>query len=118
MLMVKVAGVGWAIFNSLRGETTRSFECRWNIVRILTDVRFSVWPSQSQPWERVLSLIRYADDNGWYGAWVADHFMPSTYSSPTVQDNSRAASGDVTECFSLLRAAAAATQHARLGSLV
>ena len=91
---------------------------RRNIVRILTDVRFSVWPSQSQPWERVLSLIRYADDNGWYGAWVADHFMPSTYSSPTVQDNSRAASGDVTECFSLLSAAAAVTQKVRLGSLV
>ena len=85
---------------------------------MLTDVRFSVWPSQSQPWQRVLSLIRYADEHGWYGAWVADHFMPSSYSSPTVHDNSRATAGDVTECFSLLSAAAAVTQRVRLGSLV
>ena len=87
-------------------------------VRILSSVRFSVWPSQSESWEDLSTLVRYADDNDWYGVWLADHFMPSTYSSPSVTSNTEATSGPVIECLSVLAALAAVTSRVRLGSLV
>jgi F420-dependent oxidoreductase-like protein len=87
-------------------------------VRILSSVKFSVWPSQSESWEDLSTLVRYADDDGWYGVWLADHFMPSTYSSPTVTSNTEATSGPVIECLSVLAGLAAVTSKVRLGSLV
>jgi F420-dependent oxidoreductase-like protein len=91
---------------------------RQQFVRILSSVQFSVWPSQSESWDDLLTLVNYADENGWYGVWLADHFMPSTYSSPTVTSNTEATSGPVIECLSVLAGLAAVTSRVRLGSLV
>jgi F420-dependent oxidoreductase-like protein len=91
---------------------------RQEFVRILSSVQFSVWPSQSESWDDLSTLVRYADDNGWYGVWLADHFMPSTYSSPKVTSNTEATSGPVIECLSVLAGLAAVTSRVRLGSLV
>ncbi len=39
---------------------------------------FSVWPQVSRPWSEVLATARVADEGGWHGLWVADHYMPNT----------------------------------------
>ena len=40
-------------------------------------MRFSVWPTLSQPWADVLAVVRHAEASGWDGVYVADHFMGS-----------------------------------------
>src|SRR3546814_20651418 len=40
-------------------------------------MRFSIWPSLSQPWSGVLDVVRHAESSGWDGVYVADHFMGS-----------------------------------------
>ncbi|MEM9610900.1 MAG: TIGR03560 family F420-dependent LLM class oxidoreductase [Actinomycetota bacterium] len=71
-------------------------------------MRFSFWPSASQPWDAVLEPCRHAEANGWDGLWIADHFMPFA--------------GDVDEpmleAWSTLTALAVAVPRVRLGTLV
>lgn len=74
-------------------------------------MRFSVWPSNDQPWADVLELARWADDTGWHGLWYADHYMPNT-------EDGSVADGPALECWSVLGAVAAATTRLRLGPLV
>ena len=71
-------------------------------------MRFSVWPNVSKPWEDVLAVARHAEETGWDGIWVADHFMP----------NAAEVSGPVLECWSVLSALAATVGRVRLGALV
>lgn len=71
-------------------------------------MRFSVWPNVSKPWEDVLAVARHAEETGWDGVWVADHFMP----------NAADVSGPVLECWSVLSALAATVGRVRLGALV
>lgn len=52
-----------------------------------------------------------ADDNGWFGFWFADHYMPNTGSEEFKP-------GDVHEVWGILPAVAAATSSIRLGPLV
>ena len=72
---------------------------------------FSVWPQVSRPWSEVLATARVADEGGWHGLWVADHYMPNT-DDETVMD------GDMFEAWSVLSALAAVTPRVRLGTLV
>jgi alkanesulfonate monooxygenase SsuD/methylene tetrahydromethanopterin reductase-like flavin-dependent oxidoreductase (luciferase family) len=74
-------------------------------------MRFSVWPNMSHGPAEVLDTARWADANGWYGVWYADHYMPNTGSE-------RIVAGDVHECWAMLPAIAAVTERVRLGSLV
>lgn len=74
-------------------------------------MRFSVWPSASSTPHDTLELARWADANGWYGVWFADHYMPNTGSLDRKP-------GDVYECWSVLPAIAAVTEHVRVGPLV
>ncbi|MEM9037758.1 MAG: TIGR03560 family F420-dependent LLM class oxidoreductase [Actinomycetota bacterium] len=71
-------------------------------------MRFSFWPSASQPWDAVLEPCRHAEATGWDGLWIADHFMPFA--------------GDVDEpmleAWSTLTALAVAVPRVRLGTLV
>lgn len=74
-------------------------------------MKFSIWPNPSHPPGEVIDLGRLADDEGWYGIWYADHYMPDT-------GGEAVASGDVHECWSMLAALGATTSRVRLGSLV
>jgi alkanesulfonate monooxygenase SsuD/methylene tetrahydromethanopterin reductase-like flavin-dependent oxidoreductase (luciferase family) len=74
-------------------------------------VRFSIWPTTTQPWADILEVARHAEATGWDGVYIADHFMGSD----------DAAGGPVTpihEATAALAALAAATTRVRLGSLV
>ncbi len=74
-------------------------------------MRFSIWPSLSQPWADALAASRHAEATGWDGVYVADHFM----------GDGNAAGDPVTpmhEATAALAALAATTERVRLGSLV
>jgi F420-dependent oxidoreductase-like protein len=74
-------------------------------------MRFSVWPSPQRPWNDVREVVLHCDGTGWDGAYFADHFMPD-------EPEGAPADGPVLECWSVLSALAAGTEHLRLGSLV
>jgi probable F420-dependent oxidoreductase len=74
-------------------------------------MKFSVWPNPARPTAEILDLARFADAEGWYGMWFADHYMPNT-GSEAIEP------GDVHECWAILPAIAAVTERIRLGSLV
>jgi alkanesulfonate monooxygenase SsuD/methylene tetrahydromethanopterin reductase-like flavin-dependent oxidoreductase (luciferase family) len=74
-------------------------------------MRFSVWPSPERETAEILDLARWADTNGWFGMWFADHYMPNTEDATT-------ADGDVQEAWAVLPAIAAVTEHIRMGPLV
>jgi alkanesulfonate monooxygenase SsuD/methylene tetrahydromethanopterin reductase-like flavin-dependent oxidoreductase (luciferase family) len=74
-------------------------------------VRFSIWPTLTQPWSDVVEVATHAEATGWDGIYAADHFMGS----------GDAAEGPITpahECAAALAALALATERVRLGSLV
>jgi F420-dependent oxidoreductase-like protein len=71
-------------------------------------LRLSIWPNAAQPWEGVLATARHAEDTGWDGVWVADHFMPS------IGDDG----GPTNEVWAFLAGLATATERVRIGPLV
>lgn len=74
-------------------------------------MRFSVWPSLSQPWADVLEVTTHAEATGWDGVYVADHFMGSGGDwGPDTTPN--------LEATATLPALAMATERLRLGTLV
>jgi alkanesulfonate monooxygenase SsuD/methylene tetrahydromethanopterin reductase-like flavin-dependent oxidoreductase (luciferase family) len=74
-------------------------------------VRFSVWPNMGHPVDEALDTARWVDAAGWYGVWYADHYMPNTGTEEIKP-------GDTHECWAMLPAIAAVTEHVRVGSLV
>jgi probable F420-dependent oxidoreductase len=74
-------------------------------------VKFSLWPRNDRSPADLLTDVRAAEDAGWYGAWLADHYMPNT-------GDTTPARGDVYECWSLLPAMATVTSRIRIGTLV
>lgn len=74
-------------------------------------MHFSVWPNPARPTDEILELAAMADDNGWYGIWFADHYMPNT-ADGSVDD------GDTHEAWAVLPAIAARTERVRVGPLV
>jgi probable F420-dependent oxidoreductase len=74
-------------------------------------VKFSLWPNDTRTPAEVLEQARVADGTGWYGVWLADHYMPNT-------GDTTPARGDTYECWALLPALAAVTERVRIGTLV
>lgn len=70
-------------------------------------MRFSVWASHAQPWNDVLEVTRYADEDFWHSFYVADHFMANG-------DGPH----DALEGTATLAALAGATSRIRLANLV
>ena len=74
-------------------------------------MKFSLWPRGDRAPADLLAEVRTAEAAGWYGAWLADHYMPNT-------GDSTPARGDTYECWALLPALAAVTERIRIGTLV
>jgi probable F420-dependent oxidoreductase len=74
-------------------------------------VKFSLWPNNNRAPADLLEQARVAEDTGWYGVWLADHYMPNT-------GDTTPARGDTYECWALIPALAAVTTRVRIGTLV
>jgi F420-dependent oxidoreductase-like protein len=71
-------------------------------------MRFSFWPNAAQTWPDILASALHAEQTGWDGVWVADHFLPSIGPDD----------GPTHECWALLAALAVSVPRVRIGSLV
>jgi F420-dependent oxidoreductase-like protein len=69
---------------------------------------FSLWPNASRSWQEVLEGAEYAERTGWFGVWMADHFML----------NGDDLSVPMNECLALLAGLAVKTERVRIGSMV
>jgi len=74
-------------------------------------MRLSLWPFAHQPWSDIVDAVSHADETGWDGIYVADHFMGDGGSFGP-------ASTPMLEATALISALAARTERVRLGSLV
>ena len=74
-------------------------------------MKFSLWPNNNRTPAELLEQVRVAEDTGWHGVWLADHYMPNT-------GDTTPARGDAYECWALLPALAAVTERVRVGTLV
>jgi alkanesulfonate monooxygenase SsuD/methylene tetrahydromethanopterin reductase-like flavin-dependent oxidoreductase (luciferase family) len=77
-------------------------------------MRFSIFPSVTQPWSEVQAVVRHAEATGWDGAYIADHFVgeggPRAGSKPEVPG--------YLESTAALAALAVTTERIRLGAMV
>lgn len=71
-------------------------------------MKFSIWPSPTNPWDETLATVRHAEATGWDGVWYADHFMP----------NAADTSGPTSEAWTTIAALAAVVPRVRIGTLV
>jgi F420-dependent oxidoreductase-like protein len=74
-------------------------------------MRFSIWPSPSQPWPDLVEVVQHAEATGWDGVYVSDHFMGNG-------GEFGAAETPTFEATALIGVLAGATERVRLGTLV
>ncbi|GAA4601491.1 alkanesulfonate monooxygenase SsuD/methylene tetrahydromethanopterin reductase-like flavin-dependent oxidoreductase (luciferase family) [Actinoplanes octamycinicus] len=74
-------------------------------------MRISIWPGAGQPWSDILETARHAEETGWDGVWIADHFMPNA-------GTGRDPDHPTLEAGSLVAALGAAVPRVRIGTLV
>lgn len=73
-------------------------------------MKFSVWPNIAGKWTDLLDLAHHAEQTGWDGLWVADHFMPNAAAPADL--------GPTNEAWTTLAAIAGSVPRIRLGTLV
>jgi F420-dependent oxidoreductase-like protein len=71
-------------------------------------MKFSAWPSVTNPWQDLLAEAEHIDRGGWHGLWIGDHFMAMGEQN----------GGPWGEAWTTLAAIAARTSRVRLGTLV
>jgi F420-dependent oxidoreductase-like protein len=71
-------------------------------------MKFSAWPSVTNPWSELVEEVQHLEATGWHGIWIGDHFM--AYGDDT--------SGPWQEAWSVLAGLAALTSRVKLGTLV
>lgn len=74
-------------------------------------MRLSIWPAAGQPYAEVLEVARHAEETGWDGVNIADHFMPNAGAG-------RDTSTPTLECGSLVAALGATVPRVQIGTLV
>ncbi|WP_300681567.1 LLM class flavin-dependent oxidoreductase [Nocardioides sp.] len=74
-------------------------------------MKVSLWPNTSNPVADILSEAAWADEQGWHGIWIADHYMPNTGTTERLD-------GPMNEAWTVLPAVATRTQRAQIGVLV
>ena len=72
-------------------------------------MRFSLWLPANRPWSNLSTLAIHAEQSGWSGIWLADHFMPNTPEPNT---------DPMGEVMAQLAALAATVPRVRIGPLV
>ena len=73
-------------------------------------MRFSYWASLDNSWDDVVDGVRHAEQAGWDGVYLADHFMNGSGVAPVETPT--------LECTAALSALAVLTERVRLASLV
>jgi F420-dependent oxidoreductase-like protein len=74
-------------------------------------MRFSIWPSATQPYDEIRETAAHCEQTGWDAVYFADHFMPNG-PGPDALD------GDTLECWSVIAALAASVPRIRVAPLV
>jgi alkanesulfonate monooxygenase SsuD/methylene tetrahydromethanopterin reductase-like flavin-dependent oxidoreductase (luciferase family) len=74
-------------------------------------MKVSLWPHTSRPIDQLLAEATWADEQGWHGVWIADHYMPDSGTTERLD-------GPMHEAWTVLPALATATRSARIGVLV
>jgi alkanesulfonate monooxygenase SsuD/methylene tetrahydromethanopterin reductase-like flavin-dependent oxidoreductase (luciferase family) len=77
----------------------------------VSDFRVSAWLDSAWPIDIMIDAARDAEQLGYGGLWLADHFMSNTGTSEPSEDG-------VNECFSSLAGLARSVPRVRLGSMV
>jgi F420-dependent oxidoreductase-like protein len=70
-------------------------------------LKFSAWPSVTNPWADLVAETQHIEAAGWHGIWIGDHFMAAAEQN-----------GPWQEAWSVLAGLAALTSRVRLGTLV
>ena len=82
-------------------------------------MEIAYWANGGQPWEDILASCRWAEETGWCGIWVPDHFMlpregyedfASTGEDPELHP--------IHEAFTMQAALAMAVPRVRIGAMV
>ncbi len=79
---------------------------------------FSFWADTTKPWAQVVEGCQHAEATGWYGLWLADHFMPNIEGYDPDGGPVDEEMGPMLEAWTLLGGLAAVVPRVRLGTMV
>lgn len=75
------------------------------------------WAGSGQSWADIVAGCRWAEQAGWHGIWVPDHFMPMAGGFGS-DNGDEAELGPIHEAFALQAALAVAIPRVRVGAMV
>jgi alkanesulfonate monooxygenase SsuD/methylene tetrahydromethanopterin reductase-like flavin-dependent oxidoreductase (luciferase family) len=74
-------------------------------------MRLSIGPNANQPYSEIVEVARHAEETGWDGVYISDHFMVPAVTGAPVET-------PTLECGTLVAALAATIPRLRVGTLV